>query len=119
MTREETVCYTSDMSTANVTTSPVTTSINERIVLMMFRRGIKQQQLAEAAGVDAGTVSRKLKGRARWYVDELGAVAAALDTSIAYLTGETPDEAPVRAATPTELKNEEWARWGSNPRPAD
>ncbi|PPF41849.1 hypothetical protein C5B85_18180, partial [Pseudoclavibacter sp. AY1F1] len=32
-----------------------------------------------------------------------------------YLTGEVDDDAPLR----TVEQGEEWARWGSNPRPAD
>ncbi|PPF41712.1 hypothetical protein C5B85_18680, partial [Pseudoclavibacter sp. AY1F1] len=87
----------------------------ERIITLLFRRRMNQGHIARALDTTQSNISAKIRGRRRWYYDEVVQVARVLETSVAYLTGEVDDDAPLR----TVEQGEEWARWGSNPRPAD
>lgn len=59
---------------------------------MMWDRRMKQADLAEALGLQQSALSKRLRGERGWSVSELLTVARRLDTSIAYLAGETDDE---------------------------
>lgn len=54
----------------------------------MARRKVTQAQLATALGMAQPTVSQKLAGHSPWTVDELGAAAAFLGTSLADLVAD-------------------------------
>ncbi|MGF0118956.1 MULTISPECIES: helix-turn-helix domain-containing protein [unclassified Pseudoclavibacter] len=90
---------------------------SERIVALLWRRKMRQSDLSDAIGVARPNISSKLRGNRRWYLFEIVGIAEALGTSVAYLIGETDDDKPLRPEGEGEWNK--WARWGSNPRPAD
>uniref|UniRef100_UPI0035BE7F0B helix-turn-helix domain-containing protein n=1 Tax=Pseudoclavibacter sp. RFBI5 TaxID=2080578 RepID=UPI0035BE7F0B len=83
----------------------------------MWRKRMRQIDLSAAIGVAQPNLSAKLRGARRWYLFEIVGIAQALGTSVAYLIGETDDDAPLHLTA--DQQGEGWARWGSNPRPAD
>lgn len=56
----------------------------------MARRGVSQTALAEQLGITQTAVSTRLRGKVAFNVDELAAVAAALDVPIGALLAEEP-----------------------------
>lgn len=64
-----------------------------RVHLMMWDRKITQVDLGRKIGMDQSSLGKRLRGERGWSLDQLAAVAGALDTSIAYLVGEA-DEPP-------------------------
>ncbi len=62
-------------------------------------------------------MSAEVRGRRRSCYDELVTVATCLEFSMTFLSGEVDDDAPLRKEPQGD--GDEWARWGSNPRPAD
>lgn len=64
----------------------------ERIAALMFRHRYTVTSLASAIGKGRAAISTKVHGHARWFLDELVAVAEALDTTVGYLLGETDDD---------------------------
>lgn len=58
--------------------------------------------LARATGIDRASISQKLHGRRRWYLDEVIAIALALDTTVAYLIGESESSATARSLFTTD-----------------
>ncbi len=62
-------------------TDPTLTTIR----VEMVRRGLRQQDLAEAIGCTQGAISARLTGRIQFRLDELRAIAALLDVDIADL----------------------------------
>lgn len=107
--------------------SPRTPAVTgERIAQLLWRNNLTIASLAREVGRDRSLFSLKMNGLRRWYLDELLEGAETLDTTVGYLLGETDDdkrpahlrgheEAPKADAEGAE----EWARRGSNPRPAD
>ena len=79
-------------------------SIGER--LRECRRNIhmSQEYLAEAVDVHANTIRKWEKGQRSPRAEELAKLAFALNTTVAYLTGETDDPGRVEAGSiePTE-----------------
>jgi transcriptional regulator with XRE-family HTH domain len=71
---------------------------NSRITEMRAKNNLNQQGLAELAGVSLHTVFRAEKGN-NVQTESIKALAAALDTSVAYLLGETDDPSP-----PTDIR---------------
>jgi transcriptional regulator with XRE-family HTH domain len=53
-------------------------AVGQNLHMTMWRRGIPQTRLAERLGVTQGTLSRKLRGKSPWTLDEVYAAAAAL-----------------------------------------
>ncbi|QHC68373.1 helix-turn-helix domain-containing protein [Rathayibacter sp. VKM Ac-2759] len=47
--------------------------------------------LARASGIQRTYLSQKMHGKSRWYLKDIEAVASALGTTIAFLTGETDE----------------------------
>jgi hypothetical protein len=98
----------------------------ERIAALMWRKRLTVSSLATAIGKGRASMSTKINGHARWYLDELIAVSTVLDTSVGYLLGETDDDTPPsrlrgheKAPVADTTGADQWARRGSNPRPAD
>ena len=58
--------------------------------------------LSRHTGIDRASLSQKLHGRRRWYLDEVIAVARALGTSVAYLIGETSSPTASAPLSPEE-----------------
>ncbi len=64
----------------------------ERITQLLFRTRLRSvAALARATHIDRATLSVKMHGHRRWYLDELQAIARVLGTSVSYLIGETDD----------------------------
>ncbi|WP_217136041.1 helix-turn-helix domain-containing protein [Leucobacter chinensis] len=74
-------------------TDPMPSITGERIAALMWRHRYTVKGLADAIGKGRSSVSVKLNGHARWYLDELVSVADALNTTVGYLLGETNDDA--------------------------
>jgi len=68
--------------------------IGERLKERRRSIHISQECLGEKAGVHANTIRKWEKGQRSPRAEELPALAAALNTSVAYLTGETDNPAP-------------------------
>jgi len=58
--------------------------------------------LARRVDVDRASISQKLHGRRRWYLDEVVAIATALNTTVAYLIGETDSPSSTRSVFTTD-----------------
>jgi len=78
----------------------------ERVTMVMFRRRLRQSDLAGVLGITQSALSRKLRGDRAWSLQELKVTAGALSVPTAFLLGETDDP------------GEGWAPWDSNPQPA-
>lgn len=64
-------------------TARVTANIADR----MTRAGISQNRLAEITGIPRATLARRLNGSTPLTIDELGAIADALDIPVTTLGG--------------------------------
>jgi hypothetical protein len=70
----------------------------ERVVSLMWSHKFRSiTALARYLNLDGSLLRRKLDGQRPWYLHEVRAVAQALDTSVAYLIGETDIPTPLRA----------------------
>ena len=69
----------------------VTSGVNTRIHGQLFAVRMTKKDLAVALGLSVATASRKLNGHIDWTVTELVRLADVLNTSVAYLVGETPE----------------------------
>lgn len=95
------------MSIANETQLDERDLTSERIVALLWRKRMRQIDLSAAIGVAQPNLSAKLRGARRWYLFEIVGIAQALGTSVAYLIGETDDDAPLRS--PADQQGEGWA----------
>lgn len=59
--------------------------VSSEVRAWMGRRGIRQQELADAMGVSRQAISARLAGRTQWTVDDLAAAANALDVEVTTL----------------------------------
>jgi transcriptional regulator with XRE-family HTH domain len=102
-------------------------TIATSIKALMQVAGLSQTDLAPRVGMDQTAMSKSLSGKRRFTIDEMGAIAAALDTPIStlFLGGDEivrrawdairragaagPDDGPGRSQYPP---------WDSNPEPA-
>lgn len=94
----------------------------DRIAALVWSKGLTRADLADALGVGGPSLSQKMHGKRRWYLEEVMALASALGTTVAYLTGETDDPSTDLAAVDAV----EWAefqlwraRRDSNSQPSD
>ena len=71
----------------------------DRVVALMWPRRISQTQLAAEIGVNRSLLSLKLRGQRQWYLREVTELAKALNTTVAYLIGESDEVRPTSAAT--------------------
>ena len=60
--------------------------------MLIWRAGKTQGAIAEAIGIESTALGKKLRGKNGWAIQELIDLAAVLDTSVAYLVGESPDD---------------------------
>ncbi|HUG50394.1 MAG TPA: helix-turn-helix domain-containing protein [Terrimesophilobacter sp.] len=72
----------------------VDTEIGRRVFHLMWDRKITQTDMGRIVGVGQSTLSKKLRGERPWFADELRAAAAALETTVGYLFGETENPHP-------------------------
>ena len=66
-------------------------TVGERIKLAREKKGLKQEKLGELIGAHTVTISRWERGINQPNSDTLSRIAHVLETSVAYLTGETDD----------------------------
>ena len=66
-------------------------TVGERIKLAREKKGLKQEKLGELIGAHTVTISRWERGINQPNSDTLNRIAHVLETSVAYLTGETED----------------------------
>jgi transcriptional regulator with XRE-family HTH domain len=89
---------------------PVDVAVGARIRLLRKLRGLSQQALAEAAGVTFQQIQKYERGANRVSASMLSRIAAALDTPVAEMFGETTqasgaiDEVAVLLAEPGALE---------------
>lgn len=67
-------------------TSTPTATAGANVRGEMARRGVSQSRLAESIGLSQAAVSKRLRGETPFDINELTAVAAALDVPLARLT---------------------------------
>lgn len=68
--------------------------------MLIWDTGQTAAAIADQAGIDRGSFNRKLRGERGWSVADLLAAADALNTTVAYLVGETDDP---HGADPSKL----------------
>ena len=81
--------------------------VGDAVHRLVWRRRLQHQDVAEKAGISAPMFSRKLRGSARWHLDEVLRIADVLDVEL------------VDLLPPKDEKWEKWAPRGSNPEPTD
>jgi hypothetical protein len=67
--------------------------LGERAHMLIWSTRQKQGEVAAAIGMSPGSLGLKLKGQRGWALAEIKAIADALDTTVAYLVGETDEPA--------------------------
>ena len=104
---------------------PLDQQISYRVNHLMFLNGrVSGRAIAMAIGISHTSFNNKLGG-SRWTAEDLIRLSDYFGVSVDYLIGRLPLESasPVQQKTPAEAgvsgPGEEWARRGSNPRPAD
>lgn len=68
--------------------------VGKRAHMLIWSAGRKQGSVANQLGISPGSFGLKLKGNRGWAIGELIALASVLDTTVAYLVGETEDPHP-------------------------
>ena len=63
--------------------------LGERAHMLIWASGRTQGAVAEALGIEPTAFGKKLRGKNGWALQEVVDMAAELDTSVAYLFGET------------------------------
>ena len=71
-------------------------TVARRVRGLLAEQGLKQEVLAPVLGVSPSSTSKRVRGLKPFEIDELPAVAQALDTSMEYLLGLTNDRSPRR-----------------------
>ena len=70
----------------------------ERAHMLIWRSGKTQNDIADRIGMESSALGKKLRGKNGWALQELIDLASALNTSVAYLVGETEEIDPVGPA---------------------
>ena len=76
--------------------------IGERVRLLREKSGMTQADLANLVDTDGNTVSRWERNKLGVRSENLKKLAAALNTSITYLLGETDEPGPAQSRHPVE-----------------
>jgi transcriptional regulator with XRE-family HTH domain len=76
--------------------------ISSRLKMQRIKEGLKQRELAELAKISIPTITRLENGKTNASIEDAGRIAAALNTSVAYLTGETDEPGPAQSRHPVE-----------------
>ncbi len=82
--------------------------VGERINMLMFRNKMTQTALGRALGMTQSAFGKKLHGERKWSLDELYAVANALDVSVFDLLENNKPDSP--NPRPLDYKAERLAR---------
>lgn len=75
------------------------------------RRGLYQSDIANALGVQQGTISRRWKGGRAWPLEDLPTVADVLGVTVAYLVTDNSDSAPSIELRPRQDSNLQPRDW--------
>ena len=106
------------MSYVETVRSDQNTLDGERIAALMWRAKLNRRRLGLAIGVDPSSIGQKLSGKRPWYVHEAVALATVLQTTVAYLTGESSDDSPIQSGVlVNELDWAEYKLWRLQQRP--
>lgn len=78
------------------TGEPIDAAIGRRIHTLMWEQRIKNKDLGELLGLEATGIGKKLRAEQRFSIEQLVTVAAYLNTTVAYLVGESenPHQTP-------------------------
>lgn len=76
-------------------TESIDVAIGRRVHTLMWEQRIKNKDLATLLALESTGVGKKLRAEAKFSIEQLVAVARALNTSVAYLVGETENPHPV------------------------
>jgi phage repressor protein C with HTH and peptisase S24 domain len=68
--------------------------IPDRLKMQRIKRGLKQSELAELAQISIPTITRLENGKTNAKIEDIGRIASTLNTSVAYLLGETDTPEP-------------------------
>lgn len=68
--------------------------LGRRAHMLMWDAKRTQASVAAQMGIGSDSLGRKLKGERGWALAEIASLASALNTSIAYLAGETENPRP-------------------------
>lgn len=74
--------------TRNTPSRDIDGEVGRRAHMLMWDAKLKQRHVADAMGITADGLGRKLKGERGWAVAELVTLAEVLNTSVSYLVGE-------------------------------
>ena len=66
----------------------VDAEVGRRVHMLMWDRQLTQTEFGSMIGIDQSALAKKLRGTRGWSLDEVVAVARALDVSVAQLFGE-------------------------------
>ncbi len=81
--------------------------LGQRAHMLIWSTGRKQGDVAAQLGMSSGSLGLKLKGQRGWALAEIKAIAAELNTSVAYLAGESDIPTPGGpAGFPTAMPNQ-------------
>lgn len=71
-------------------------AVGERIHTLMWRKKVQNKDVAELLGLDPSAIGKKLRAEQKFSVQQLVAIAAYLNSTVAYLVGETenPHQSP-------------------------
>ena len=75
------------------------------------RRGLYQSDIANALGVQQGTISRRWKGGRAWPLEDLSTVADVLGVTVAYLVTDNSDGTPSIELRPRQDSNLQPRDW--------
>ena len=95
------------MSEQSLAISSIECVRGDRVAGLMWAQGLTNTTLAARIGVNRTLVSQKRNSKRPWYLWEIVRIADALDTTVAYLLGETKDSDRSLAA----VDQVEWAEF--------
>lgn len=108
------------MSETIVELFPYSTGLNEivagNIRAEIARRNVDQSEVGAVIGVNQATVSKKMKGRVRWHLEDIEAIAEFLDMEPYELL--IPHPSSKKAGSKKAARSQYTAR-DSNPEPID
>lgn len=71
--------------------------------MLIWRAGTTQAAIADEIGIESTALGKKLRGKNGWALQELIDLAAALDTTVAYLVGEADFGAEPNESSPVSV----------------
>lgn len=75
-------------------TPSIDAKIGRRVHQLMWDRQMSQTEFAALSGMDQSSVAKRTRGKLGWNAAQLVTAAGILDTTVAYLVGETEESGP-------------------------